>query len=165
MPRFHLKVGEKITGPFSDTALEEMASVRVFDPDAQLAPEGTEEWKPVREMPELLARFFPPKKTISLKARQIEVTEETNKEAISVDEILQDNLAAEAAAPRKPMKRLPNRRRRDFLIATVVFNGVIWGGYYYLQPQTLEYKPIFTGVSVLLSVGTYWLFYQIMDRY
>lgn len=164
MPQYHLKVGEKITGPFSEAALEEMASVRVFDPNAQLAPEGTEAWKPVHEMPELLARFFPQKKILSLKAKQIEVVAEEHKEAITVDQILRENLEAEAAAPLKPLKRLPNRRRRDFLFSIILFNGVIWGAYYFL-PQSQEIKVAATSASALITVGTYWLFYQIMDRY
>jgi len=164
MPRFHLKVGEKITGPFSEPALEEMASVRVFDADDLLAPEGTEDWKPVRETPELLARFFPPRKTISLKAKAIEVVPVENTETITVDQILQDNLAAEARTPRKKLKRLPNRRRRDFLYAIILLNGVIWAAYYYL-PQSQETKIAAASASALITIGTYWLFYQIMDRY
>ncbi|MFT3869601.1 MAG: DUF4339 domain-containing protein [Nibricoccus sp.] len=164
MPRFRLKVGEKITGPFSDAALEEMASVRVFDADAQLAPEGTEDWKAVREIPELLARFFPQKKSLSLKAKQIEVVEETNTETISVDQILLENAAAEAQVPRKKLKSLPNRRRRDFLFSVVLLNGLIWGAYFYFPPMQ-ETQIAAASASALVTVGTYWLFYQIMDRY
>jgi hypothetical protein len=164
MPRYRLKVGEKITGPFSDAALEEMASVRVFDADALLALEGTEDWKPVRELTELHTRFFPQKKSLTFKAKQIEVIEEKHTETISVDQILQENMAAEAAAPRKKFKRLPNRRRRDFLFSVILLNGIIWGAYYYL-PQTQEIKVAAASASALITVGTYWLFYQIMDRY
>lgn len=164
MPRFRLKVGEKITGPFSDAALEEMASVRVFDADAQLALEGTEDWKTVREMPELFVRFFPQKKSLSFKAREIEVIEEKSSETISVDQILLENAAAAALVPQKKLKRLPNRRRRDFLFSIVLMNGVIWGAYFYF-PQMQETQIAAVSASALVTVGTYWLFYQIMDRY
>jgi len=164
MPRYRLKVGEKITGPFSDAALEEMASVRVFDADAQLALEGTDDWKTVREITELHARFFPQKKSLSFKAKQIDITEVKNTEVISVDQILQENMAAEASAPQKKFKRLPNRRRRDFLFSIIVINGVIWGAYYFL-PRSQEIKVAAVSASALITVGTYWLFYQIMDRY
>lgn len=164
MPHFRLKVGEKITGPFSDAALEEMASVRVFDADAQLALEGTEEWKTVREMPELLVRFFPQKKSLSFKAKQIEVVAETNTETISVDQILLENAAAEALVPQKKLKSLPNRRRRDFLFSIILINGIIWGAYFYF-PQMQETQIAAASASALATVGTYWLFYQIMDRY
>lgn len=165
MPRYRLKVGEKITGPFSEAALEEMASVRVFDAEALLAPEDSEDWKPVRELPELHARFFPQKKSLSLKAKEIQVVaDEKTSGTISVDQILQENTALERAAPPKPFRRIPNRRRRDFLFSIVVFNGMIWGAWYYF-PQSYETKVAAISVSSLLTLGTYWLFYQIMDRY
>ena len=164
MPRFRLKVGEKITGPFSDAALEEMASVRVFDADAQLALEGTEDWKAVREISELLIRFFPQKKSLSFKAKQIEIVEVTNTETLSVDQILLENAAADALVPQKKLKSLPNRRRRDFLFSIIVINGVIWGAYFYF-PQMQETQIAAVSASALATVGIYWLFYQIMDRY
>ncbi len=164
MARYRLKVGEKISGPFSDAALEEMASVRVFDADALLALEGTEDWKPVKELTELHARFFPQKKSLSLKAKEITPLAEEATEEISVEKILLENAAAEAAIPKKKFKRVPNRRRRDFLFSALFINGVIWGAYYYFPP-TQETLIAAGSASSLITVGTYWIFYQMMDRY
>lgn len=167
MPRYRVKVGDKILGPHSEEALTEMASVRVFKPDALIAPELTEEWKAVQDIPELHAKFFPPKRPIQLKARTFETVETAQQEGdgpVTVDQILKDNLAAEANRPHKPLRRVPNRRRRDFLFSFVMINGVIAGLWYYL-PRTRETDVAFGSAAALISVAIYWLFYQIMDRY
>lgn len=164
MPRYLLKVDGKTTGPHSEIALQEMASVRAFDESALLAPEQTEDWKAVREIPELLALFFPPKKTIQLKEKAFETVPQESTEPVTVDQILRDNLAAEAAIPRKPLRRLPNRRRRDFLFAILVIDGGL-GGLWHFLPRTQETDFAFGAAAALLTLGLYWLFYQIMDRY
>ncbi|MFT3782376.1 MAG: DUF4339 domain-containing protein [Nibricoccus sp.] len=164
MPRYLLKVGDNVTGPHSEAALQEMASVRVFDEEALLAPEATEDWRAVGELPELCAKFFPPRKTISLKAKAIETVNQANDEPVSVDQILKENLAAEANLPRKPFRRIPNRRRRDFLAAIIIVDGALGAAWYYL-PRSQEIQVALISAAALLTLGLYWLFYQIMDRY
>jgi hypothetical protein len=164
MPRYLLKVGDKTSGPHSEIALQEMASIRAFDADALLAAELTEDWKAVRDIPELHAFLFPPRKAIPLKAKAIEVIPQGNNEPVSVDQILSENLAAEALLPRKPLRRFPNRRRRDFLFSLVLIDGAIGAAYYYL-PRSQEIEIAAASVAALATAGLYWLFYQIMDRY
>jgi hypothetical protein len=164
MPRYRLNVDGKISGPFTEVALHEMASVRAFDNTAFLAPENTEDWKLISEMPELEASLFPPKKSVKLKVREFEKVEVKNDDVVSVDQILRENLEAEASTPHKAMKRLPNRRRRDFLFSLIVIDGVLGGLWHYL-PRSQETDVAFGSAAILCTVGIYWLFYHIMDRY
>jgi hypothetical protein len=164
MPRYLLNVDGIISGPHGEPALRDMASLRAFDESALLAPESTEDWKAVRDLPELCTLLFPPRKTISLKAKAIETVPQENNEPISVDQILHENLVAEARTPAKPMARRPNRRRRDFLFAVLVLNGAIGAAYHYL-PRTREIEIAAGSAAALVTVALYWFFYQIMDRY
>jgi len=164
MPRYLLKVEGKISGPHSEVALQEMASVRAFDDSALITLEPTEGWTPVRDLSRLNAELFPARKTISLKAKAIETVPQENNELISIDKILHDNLVAEAKTPFKPMARRPNRRRRDFLYAVIVLNCAIGAAYHYL-PRTREIEIAAGSAAALVTIGLYWFFYQIMDRY
>jgi len=164
MPRYLLKVDGKISGPHSDIKLQEMASVRVFDESAELAPEATEDWKSVRDIPELHTRFFPPKRVISLKEKVIETLPQENNEPITVDQILNENLEFEARLPRKKMIRRPNRRRRDFLASVLMLDGAIAAAWHFL-PRTQEIEIAAGSAAVLVTLGLYWLFFQMMDRY
>lgn len=164
MPRYLLKIDDKVSGPFSETALAEMASVRAFDETALAAPELTEDWRPVSAFPELHAQCFPPRKGLQLKAKAFESIETPNAEPVSVDQILQENLAAEARAPRPKLRRLPNRRRRDFLVSLLLIDGVL-GALWHWLPRTQETDVAFGSAAALLTLGIYWLFYHIMDRY
>ena len=164
MPRYLLKVEGRISGPFGEAALEEMASVRAFDEKALLAPEGTEAWPVLSQMHELCARCFPPKRKIELKTKAFEKVAEGNNEPVSIAKILQENLSAEAKLPPKPMPRLPNRRRRDFLF-TLLFIAAVLGGLWYYLPHSKASDVGFGSAAVLCAFGTYWLFYQIMNRY
>jgi len=164
MPRYLLNVDGKISGPFSDTALQEMASVRAFDGSALLAPEATEDWKAVRDLPELHAQLFPPRKTISFKAKVIESLPETNNEPISVDQILHENVVVESKIPLKKGRRHVDRRRRDFLFALILLNGAVAAAWYYL-PRDKDYDTIALAIAGLITGGLYWVFYQMMDRY
>lgn len=164
MPRYLLKIDSTVSGPFSERALEEMASVRAFTEEALLAPEGTEAWTPLRELPELHARCFPARRRIGLKAHPFETVGQENNEPISIDKILQDNLAAEAKLPPKTWRRLPNRRRRDFLTAFLLLNG-LFGGLWYFLPRAQATDVAFGSAAIGCSLGLYWLFYHIMDRY
>lgn len=164
MPSYLLKVAGKISGPHSDIKLQEMASVRAFDESAELAPESTEDWSAVRDIPELHARFFPPKKAISLKEKVIKIVPQENNEPITVDQILSDNLEMESRLPRRKERRLPNRRRRDFFASVLILDGAIAATWYYL-PRTQEIEIAACSAAALTTLGLYWLFFQIMDRY
>ncbi len=164
MPRYLLKIEGKISGPHSDIKLEEMASVRAFDESAELAPETTEDWKAISDIPDLHARFFPPKKSISLKAKVIEIMPDASDEPITVDQILKDNMEAEAKLPQKKGRRYTNRRRRDFLFSLVFLDGGIAAAWYYL-PHSKDYDTIAMMAAGLVAIGLYWIFYQMMDRY
>jgi hypothetical protein len=164
MPSYLLKVNGKISGPHSDTKLQEMASVLAFDEAAELAPESTEDWKAIRDIPELHTRFFPPKKTITLKEKVIVTLPQENNEPITVDQILNDNLEMEARLPPKKVIRRPNRRRRDFLASVLMLDGAIAAAWYFL-PRSQEIEIAAASAAVLMTLGLYWLFYQMMDRY
>lgn len=164
MPRYLLKVDGKISGPHSDIKLQEMASVRVFDESSELALESTEDWKAIRDIPELCTLFFPPRKTISFKAKPVEAVSQENTEPITVDNILHDNLEMEARLPRKKEIHRPNRRRRDFLTSVIMLDGAIAAAWYYL-PRSQEIEIAACSAAALITIGLYWIFFQMMDRY
>ncbi len=164
MPSYLLKFEGKVSGPHSDIKLQEMASVRAFDESAELAPEATEDWKTIRDLPELMPRFFPPKKTITLKAKVVTTMPEASDEPITVDKILHDNLVAEAKIPQKKGKRHVNRRRRDFLFSFIFLNGGIAAAWHFL-PHSKDYDTIAMLAGGFVTIGLYWVFYQMMDRY
>lgn len=164
MPRYLLKIDGKISGPHSDIKLQEMASVLAFDESAELALESTNDWKAVRDIPELHTRFFPPKRIISLKEKTIETLPQENNEPITVDQFLNENVEFEARLPRKKAIRRPNRRRRDFFASLLMLNGAIAAAWYYL-PRTQEIEIAACSAAVLITLGLYWLFFQMMDRY
>jgi hypothetical protein len=166
MPRYLLKTNGKTSGPHSLAALEQMSSVRAFDESALLTPEGAEEWKPVRDLPELQAVLFPPRKAIPFKEKSFETVAQENNEPISVDKILHANLVAEAknAPPFNPVVRFPNRRRRDFLTAVILCDLLAAGVAWYLPHSQIVSVSVLSFVAIT-NLGLYWLFYQIMDRY
>jgi len=165
MSRYLLKIADKISGPHSIAALQEMASVRAFDESALLAPEGTEDWKAVRDIPGLPDLLFPPRKTISFKAKSFESLPQETKEPVTVHEILHANLEAEAkSGPLRPMVKYPNRRRRDFLTC-VILCDLAGGAIYRYLPLSHDATVILVTAFAILNLGLYWLFYQIMDRY
>jgi hypothetical protein len=165
MPLYLLKIADKISGPHSITALQEMASVRAFDEAALLALENTEDWKAVRDIPELQGVLFPPRKTISFKATVFESLPQESTEPVTVHEILHANLVSEAKnEPLRPMVKYPNRRRRDFLTC-VILCDLVGGAIYRYMPLSHDITVILITFFAILNLGLYWLFYQIMDRY
>jgi len=165
MSRYLLKIADQTSGPHSVTALQEMASIRAFDEAARLALENTEDWKAVRDIPGLQDLLFPPRKTISFKAKTFETVHQEDTEPVTVHEILHANLVAEAKnTPLRPLVKYANRRRRDFLTC-VVLCDLLGGVIAWLLPRSHDTTVILVIVFAILNFGFYWLFYQIMDRY
>ena len=166
MPRYLLQISGKTSGPHSLAALQEMASVRAFDESTLIAPENTDDWKPVRDIPELHVVLFPPRKTISFKDKVFESTPQESDEPVSVHEILNANLVAEAKnGPLfKPGVKYIDRRRRDFLF-TVILCDLVGGAIAWYAPLSHDLMVILLTFFGILNLGLYWLFYQIMDRY
>jgi len=166
MSRYLLRTADKTSGPHSVAALQEMASVRAFDENAVLALENTEDWKAVRDIPGLSALLFPPRKSISLKAKSFETLSSTATEPVTVHEILHANLVAEAknASSLRPMVAYPNRRRRDFLLCVVPCD-LLGGGIAWFLPRSHDTWVILAIFFAMINLGLYWLFYHIMDRY
>jgi hypothetical protein len=162
-----LKIDGKTSGPHSLAALTEMASIRAFDDATLIALDNTEDWKPVKENPELLVMFFPPRKTILLKEKTFEtIGNDATTEPVSVHAILSGNLAAETKnSPLfRPGVRYRNRRRRDFL-TSVILCDLVGGAVAYYVPLTHDTKILLLTFFAIINFGLYWLFYQIMDRY
>ena len=165
MSRYLLKIADQTSGPHSIPALQEMASVRAFDDTALLALENTENWKSVRDIPGLQALLFPPRKTLSFKAKPFESVRQEETAPMTVHEILHANLEAEAKnPPLRPMVKYANRRRRDFLTC-IILCDLVGGAIYKYMPLSHDTTAILVTFFAILNVGLYWLFYQIMDRY
>jgi len=166
MPRYLIKIGEETTGPYSVAALQEMASVRAFAESTLITAELSEDWKPVRDIPELQALLFPPRKTLTFKDKAFESLPQETREPVSVHEILHANLVAEAknAPPFLPRVKHRNRRRSDFLLCIVLCDLVGAAIWWYL-PRNHDTTVLLLSFFGIINFGFYWLFYQIMDRY
>jgi len=166
MSRYLLKIGDKTTGPHGIAALQEMASVRAFTETALVTDEFSEDWKPVRDIPELHALLFPAKKTLTFKDKTFETLPQETSEPVSVHEILQANLVAEAKhpAPFLPRSNYRNRRRSDFLLCIILCDAIGAAAWWYL-PRNHDTTVILLSFLGIINFGLYWLFYQIMDRY
>ena len=165
MPRYLLKVDGKVSGPYGERALQEMASVRSFDETAMVAPEATETWALITQVPELHELLFrPADRHLHLKAKPFEVIEQRHPDVVSVDQILQENLAAEMRAARPPLKRYPNRRLRDFVVALVLILGAL-GGLWYALPHSRAVEIGLLSTAAFASAAVYWVLFHIMSRY
>jgi len=166
MSRYLLKIAGKTTGPHSVAALQEMASVRAFDETAEVATELSEDWKPVRDIPELQALLFPARKTLTFKDKAFEKLPPETNEPVSVHEILHANLVAEAknAPAFLPRSNYRNRRRSDFLLC-IVLCDLIGAAIWWYLPRNHDTTVILLAAGGIINFGLYWLFYQIMDRY
>jgi len=166
MSRYLLKIADKNSGPHSLVALQEMASIRAFDEATLITPEFQEDWKPVRELPELATLLFPPRKTLSFKDKAFESLPQETTEPITVHEILHNNLAAAAKSEHvlRPGVKYVNRRRRDFL-TTLILCDLVGGAIVWYLPLSHDALVILLTFFALINFGLYWLFYQIMDRY
>jgi hypothetical protein len=84
-----------------------------------------------------------------------------------LEEILRLNRAREQQAgldQLKPLPRAPNRRRRDYLILMILFNGFfIWSLVSGRSNPTVVTSSI-AGI-VIFSAGLSWIMYGVMDRY
>jgi hypothetical protein len=166
MSRYLLKIADKITGPHSVAALQEMASVRAFDETTLITAELSEDWKSVRDIPELQALLFPARKTLTFKDKAFETLPQESSEPVSVHEILHTNLVAEAknARPFLPGSSYRNRRRSDFLLC-IVLCDLIGAAIWWYLPRNHDTTVILLSAGGIINFGLYWLFYQIMDRY
>jgi len=166
MSRYLLKIADKITGPHSVAALQEMASVRAFDETTLITPELSEDWKPVRDIPELQTLLFPARKILTFKDKAFVSLPQETSEPVSVHEILHANLVAEAknAPSFLPRSKYRNRRRSDFLLCIVLCDLVGAAIWWYL-PRNHDTTVLLLSFFGIINFGFYWLFYQIMDRY
>lgn len=55
-------------GPFSLESLHDLAEFQHVTPDFLVRPEGEEEWRPLRDLPELMAAIFPARKAYQFKS-------------------------------------------------------------------------------------------------
>jgi hypothetical protein len=120
MPRYRLAIQGSVTGPHSVEALRQMALMRAFDETALVAPEGSDDWNMLRELPHLKTELFPARPAYRLKEKNIvAINDTTSGEPISVHEILAGNVAREknlgtpaqaAESLAAPQHRSPKRR-------------------------------------------------------
>lgn len=166
MSRYLLNIAGKISGPHTVAALQEMASVRAFDDATPITSELSEDWKAIREIPEMQALLFPPRKTHTFKDKAFESLPQETKEPVSVHEILHANLVAEAkhAPPFMPGDKYRDRRRTDFLIS-IILCDLVGGAIWWFLPRHHDTTVILLAFLGIINFGFYWLFYQIMDRY
>jgi len=166
MPGYRLKISDKTTGPHSVAALQEMASVRAFDETAQVTPESSEDWRSIRDIPELHTLLFPPRKTLTFKDKAFESLPQETTEPVSVHEILHANLVAEAktAPVLRSHAKYRDRRRSDFLVC-IILCALLGGGVWWYLPRSHDTTVILLSFFGVVGLGLYWLFYQIMDRY
>jgi hypothetical protein len=167
--RYYLALDGKVAGPFGHVALREMASVNTFKPDTLCTPEGSENWQPIHAVPEL-AVLFPLTEKLQLKSKLIIPTSDSVT-PISVEEILRGNLSADArrqsdspALEQQPPPNPGRGRRRDYLIACALFNGIGLLALLVLHRNAFTYAFLLS-YFVTSNIGLYWIYYHVMDRY
>ena len=166
-PRYFLQLAAGPSGPHSLVALREMASANTFTPDTLIAPENSDTWFAIHDLPELSATLFPGPRKHSLKTKAFVATPDSDT-AISVDEILRTNLRAEDSRPAPaappPITHYPNLRRRDYLLTAAICNGFLitlaW-----LLPRAPLLDLLLLSAFLLINFILYWIYYHVMSRY
>jgi hypothetical protein len=167
--RYYVVVDGAVSGPHGVDALREMASVHAFSRDSLITSESAENWLPIHALPALSDLLFPAAPRLQLKNRVIVPTLDAIA-PVSVEELLRENLAAEGRQPAPPVHsatqvRSPGRaRRRDYLIAAFSCNAIGLAAFL-LLPRTPYMVVPLLAYFVIINVGLYWVFYQVMDRY
>ena len=164
--RYLVRTNERDFGPHSIESLQQMASMRAFDENALISPEGTNHWSVLRDSPELRASLFPGPRKLQLKEKPFTSVNLPANAPISVEEMLRGNIAK--AKPFEPTvvveNPYPNRRRRDFFVTILMGYGFI-GLIVWLAPRS---PLVFVGAvsfAAVFTAGLYWVLYHVMDRY
>jgi hypothetical protein len=168
-PRYYLALDGQVSGPHGLDALRQMASVHAFTRDTLVTAEHEENWQPLHALPELANALFPATAKLQLKAKTVALTTDSIT-PISVEEILRNNLSAEARAAPPPdytaqPSRSPGRARtRDYLLTAFLGNGV-GAAAWHLLPHNPVIFVLLLSFFTLFNIGLYWTFFHVMDRY
>jgi hypothetical protein len=164
--RYLIRVNDRVLGPHSLEALQQMASMQAFDETALISPEGTEQWSVLRDSPELRASFFPSARKFQFKDKPFTAVNKPTNEPISVEEMLRGNIAK--AQPFEPTvvaeRPRPNRRRQDFVTA-IIFGYAVIGLIVWWAPRSSFVYVGAVSLGAVYTVGLYWVLYHVMDRY
>lgn len=166
--RYYLVLDGQVGGPFGIAALGEMASVHAITRDTLATPEGAENWLPLHAIPALAETLFPVTPKFQLKEKVIQETADSDKPVV-IEDLLRTNLQAEArsAPPPVPVRsgqRPGSSRRRDYIISALFANGLGLAGYAITPGSAYTSIPLIS-YFVIINIGLYWVFYQVMSRY
>lgn len=175
--RYYLLEAGVSTGPFSLAVLRQKAEIHVLKPDDLVHPADHEAtvWRPICEETELHASLFPARPGLSLGAATafpaVNPEQDLDTAATHVLGLLRDNAEREAAAraehdvfaAARPDNRGRNRRR-DFW--TVVIGGNLFALIAFAIGGFNPLHGVFVaGFMAILTAGTYWVLYHVMDPY
>jgi hypothetical protein len=163
-PRYYLALDGQLSGPHGLDALKDMASVHAFTRDTLATPEGTENWLPLHAIPALADTLFPSAAKFQLKEKAFAPTSDSDR-PVTVEELLHTNLASESRQPPAAHAPCPGTsRRRDFLFAAICANALALIAWLLLPSHPFILVPLLAYV-VIINLGLYWVFYQVMSRY
>lgn len=159
------------TGPHSLEVLKQKAAIHVITADTPVrsADAPDTDWRPLRELPELHALLFPSRSTLTLGSARFESVNASTDAATpgwDVTGLLRANVAHErqvtrSAPPSLPPAKVPNRRRRDYLLLAIPLNV----GCIALAPLLGYVNPFLIGLFVMGNIGLAWVLYGVMDPY
>ncbi len=167
--RYYLALDGKVSGPHGLEALRDMASVHAFTRDTLATPEHVENWQPIHALPELADTLFPAATKLQLKAKAITLTADSVT-PISVEEILRNNIAADACPVLPPdyttksARPRGRARNRDFLVAAILGNGLGAAAWFFF-PHNSVIAVFVLSYFTILNISLYWVIYHVMDRY
>ncbi|CAM2899256.1 DUF4339 domain-containing protein [Rariglobus hedericola] len=168
-PRYFMMEDGQRTGPHSLAVLLQKAEMHALTADTLIAPENEPGiMLPLRDFQVLCSELLPERVHYTLGAHAIDRVNTTEiPAALSVQEILSDNLARERAVEGQLLKSArarTNNRRRDYVLLTVAgnaFAALAW----VLFPGTPMVVVSLLGFVVIYNVSLAWVLYGVMDRY
>jgi len=172
---YHVLEDEGRTGPHSLAVLRQKAEVHALHPCSRVRPVGAAAdaaWTLVRDLPELHAHLFPGRQLPRLGSVRFESANtraDASTEATDVHALLRDNtarqLAAETAAPPKPLAKIGARRRRDFWLLVVGANGAASAYIFSMAGFGAAQVGFLIVVAALVTTALHWMIFQVMDPY
>lgn len=175
--RYYLVEAGGAAGPFSLAVLRQKAEIRVLKPDDLVHPadEVDAAWLPIRAHPELHQLLFPERPGLALGTGTafptVNPEQDRDSAANHVLGLLRDNAERETAARAEhdvfAIDRPDTRgrsRRRDFW--TVVGGGNLFALVAFALGGFSAVHGVFVaGFMIILTLGTYWVLYHVMDPY
>jgi hypothetical protein len=132
-------------------------------------------WAAIRDLPELHEHLFPARATPAPRLGSTPSFATANDDSdpshgvTDVSQLLRDNtarqIAAEATRAPRQLAKIGAARRRDFLVVVLGGNAAALAYTAFLAGFGVVQVAFLGGFVVILTAGTYWVLYHVMDPY